>query len=101
MHRLQLAFAQLLRQAVAPLNDPEVLAQVPARNSRGTRFLLFDSGPGNPDRVVVFADEESLKVPFVSEIVFSDGTFKTVPNQFGWTTDNCTRSMAWSRTWRR
>ncbi|KAE8740251.1 hypothetical protein FOCC_FOCC014235, partial [Frankliniella occidentalis] len=107
---------KLIRQAVAPLNDPEVLAWVPARNSvrrvvnqhqnlgrprnpqelqdiildspftttkRGTRFLLFDSGPGDPDRVVVFAAEKSLKVLLVSEIVFSDGTFKTVPNQFG------------------
>ncbi|KAE8738585.1 hypothetical protein FOCC_FOCC015931 [Frankliniella occidentalis] len=116
LHRLQLAFAQLIRKAVAPLNDPEVLAQVPARNSvrrvvnqhqnlgrpqnpqelqdivldfpftttrRGTRFLLFDSRPGDPDRVVIFAAEESLKVLFVSEIVFSDGTFKTVPDQFG------------------
>ncbi|KAK3931052.1 Thyrotropin receptor [Frankliniella fusca] len=105
---------RLIRQAVAAINDPEVLARLPARNSvrrvvnqhqnlgrprnpqelqdiildspytttkRGT-VNNPDSGPGDPDRVIVFAAEASLRVLFASEIVFFDGTFKTVPNQF-------------------
>lgn len=131
---------QIIRQAIGAVNDPEVLAKLPERQSvrrvvnihqnigrprnprilqdivldapytttqRSTRFLLFDSGGhqsvvgpwfktrvglhylffltgiDDPDRVVVFCSEESLKVLCLSDVIYADGTFKTVPNQFG------------------
>ncbi|XP_034239394.1 uncharacterized protein LOC117644234 [Thrips palmi] len=107
---------RIIRQAVAAVDDPEVLAKLPERQSvrrvvnihqnigrprnprllqdidlnapytttmRGTRFLLHDSGREDPDRVIVFCSEESLKVLCQSEVIYADGTFKTVPNQFG------------------
>ncbi|KAK3932001.1 DNA polymerase subunit gamma-1 [Frankliniella fusca] len=41
------------------------------------------SGIDDPDRVIVLCSEESLRVLTWSETIYADGTFKTVPNQFG------------------
>ncbi|XP_034230410.1 uncharacterized protein LOC117639119 [Thrips palmi] len=67
-----------------PVTVQDILMAAPyTTTKRGTRYLLFDSGQDDADRVLVFCSEEQLKILCASNEIFADGTFKTVPNQFG------------------
>ncbi|KAK3931315.1 ATP-dependent DNA helicase CHL1, partial [Frankliniella fusca] len=88
----QLPFMSLLGHPVhqnrgRPRNPRElqdIVLDAPCTTTRrGSRFLLFDSGIDDPDRIIVLCSEESLRVLTWSETIYADGTFKTVPNQFG------------------
>jgi hypothetical protein len=48
------------------------------------RFLLVDTGPG-PDRIVLFATEDSLRLLSRAIKLWLDGTFKSTPDIFGQT----------------
>ncbi len=45
------------------------------------RFLLVDTGPG-PDRIVLFATEDSLRLSSRADKLWMDGTFKSTPDIF-------------------
>nr|XP_018908476.1 PREDICTED: uncharacterized protein LOC109038019 [Bemisia tabaci] len=45
-------------------------------------FLIFDNGAGSPERIIIFSTESNVKILGNSDTIFSDGTFKSVPNQF-------------------
>lgn len=49
---------------------------------RGENFLLHDSGPEDPERLLIFSTAENLRLLSFSDSFYSDGTFKTVPDQF-------------------
>ena len=48
----------------------------------GERFFQIDSGGRDENRILIFSDRRSLEWLARSNIIFSDGTFKTVPYQF-------------------
>ena len=45
-------------------------------------FLSNDSGHEDRDRIIIFGTNETLQLLCGSQVLYSDGTFKTVPNQF-------------------
>lgn len=49
---------------------------------KGQSFLLFDSGIGDVNRILVFGTHQMLSLLRDSSNWFADGTFKVVPNQF-------------------
>ena len=49
------------------------------QTSNGERFLIFDSGMGNADRMLIFATNQALQLLADSEDWFGDGTFKVCP----------------------
>ncbi|XP_064649980.1 uncharacterized protein LOC135501673 [Lineus longissimus] len=49
------------------------------RTLRGELFLQFDSGVGNPNRILIFCTQRNLELLAYCEHWFADGTFKTVP----------------------
>lgn len=50
--------------------------------ARDDRFLLYDSGRGDRDRVIVFCTDLGLLRLSQSDMLFVDGTFKTSPTMF-------------------
>ncbi|KAG0422861.1 hypothetical protein DMUE_6175, partial [Dictyocoela muelleri] len=50
--------------------------------TRGKKFLFFDSGMEDPNRIIVFTTEENLEHFIFSKIVVCDGTFKSSPSNF-------------------
>ncbi|KAK3919694.1 Transposase for insertion sequence element IS905 [Frankliniella fusca] len=63
-----------------PAGLADIVLEAPyTTTKRGTRFLLFDSD--DVDRIVVFVTDEALRILCASEIIFADGTFKTVPTE--------------------
>lgn len=48
----------------------------------GDDFLLYDSGPGDSNRMIVFGTQENLARLKSCKRWFADGTFKTVPKLF-------------------
>ena len=48
----------------------------------GERFLMYDSGAGDEDRILIFGTERNLQILETSQNWFCDGTFKVVPGQF-------------------
>ena len=42
-------------------------------------FLLDDSGPGDPSRMIIFATGEALEILSSSDHWFGDGTFEVSP----------------------
>lgn len=48
----------------------------------GQEFLLFDSGYGDENRILIFASRRNLQLLARSENWYADGTFKTVPHLF-------------------
>jgi hypothetical protein len=52
------------------------------RTAAGERFLHYDSGRDDPDRILIFTTKENLRILCQSAVIFADGTFKTVPNMF-------------------
>ncbi|CAG0893219.1 unnamed protein product [Darwinula stevensoni] len=50
--------------------------------SKGTKFLLFDSGKNDSNRILIFCAERNLDLLQDSQHIFMDGTFKVVPAIF-------------------
>lgn len=48
----------------------------------GEQFLLFDSGSGDPERIIIFASPLGINQLATSEHWFADGTFKVCPEVF-------------------
>lgn len=49
---------------------------------KGEHFVLFDSGQGDEDRIIVFGTASNLVRLVSCDKWFADGTFRTVPNLF-------------------
>ena len=49
---------------------------------KGQQFLLFDSGIGDVERLLIFGTTQMLALLRDSNSWFADGTFKVVPSQF-------------------
>ena len=58
------------------------LPQVYQTTAAGERFLIFDSGVGDQDRIFIFASEIGLQILRESEHWYADGTFKVCPEIF-------------------
>jgi hypothetical protein len=48
----------------------------------GERFLLFDSGPGDESRILIFATDQAVQLLANSDDWFCDGTFSVCPEIF-------------------
>ncbi len=48
----------------------------------GDLFLLADTGPQDPNRILVFATEENLEELTKQDLLIADGTFSSVPHLF-------------------
>jgi hypothetical protein len=48
----------------------------------GKRFLLYDSGVLNEERIIIFASDKSIDYLKKSKVWLSDGTFKSCPSSF-------------------
>ena len=48
----------------------------------GERFLLFDSGPGDENRLLIFATDQAIQLLVNSDDWFCDGTFSVCPEIF-------------------
>lgn len=59
-----------------------MLPQSYTQTTAGEPFLAYDSGEGDVDRLMIFATQASLALLANSSEWYSDGTFKTVPEQF-------------------
>lgn len=64
------------REVMPPL--PDVLQ----RTERGDRFLLFDSGVGDVNRMIIFATDNAISLLAENPHWFMDGTFKVCPEIF-------------------
>jgi hypothetical protein len=53
-----------------------------AKNSRDERFLLFDSGVYDIDRIIIYLSPFQKKYIMASETWLIDGTFKSTPPSF-------------------
>lgn len=63
------------------LND--VVIPHPYDKTNGNeQFVIFDNGPGSPERVIILSTKKNVKLFRHSDTIFSDGTFKSVPDQF-------------------
>ena len=49
---------------------------------KGEPFLLFDSGFGDVNRMILFANQKFFSLLSESETWYADGTFKVVPEYF-------------------
>ena len=52
------------------------------KNAKNERFLLYDSGVEDEDRLLIFASDWAIEKLCHCDMMFCDGTFKTVPEQF-------------------
>ena len=50
--------------------------------NRGNRFLLFDSGVGDVNRLIIFATNDAIRLLATNPHWFMDGTFKVCPEIF-------------------
>ena len=50
--------------------------------NRGNRFLLFDSGVGDVNRLIIFATNDALRLFATNPHWFMNGTFKVCPKYF-------------------
>ena len=50
--------------------------------NRGDRFLLFDSGVGDVNRLIIFATNDAIRLHATNPQWFMDGTFKVCPEVF-------------------
>ena len=70
------------------LPNPANRVQVPAippeyqLTSNGLQFLIYDSGVGDPERMLIFATAQGIDLLSISDNWFADGTFKTCPEMF-------------------
>ena len=68
---------------VNPASASEI--EIPERfriTTKGEPFILFDSGFGDTDRIIIFDTPKMLSILRDSKSWFADGTFKVVPQQF-------------------
>ena len=49
---------------------------------RGDRFLLYDSGVGDANRIILFATDQAINLLSTSDNWFGDGTFDVSPDIF-------------------
>ena len=57
---------------------PQEYASLPP----GENFLLYDSGVGDENRILVFGTKRSMALLQAAENVYMDGTFKIVPELY-------------------
>ena len=67
-----------LPQDRASFEIPEKYINLPS----GERFLAYDSGVGDANRMLIFATDRGLNVLNNADHWFMDGTFKTAPGLF-------------------
>ena len=60
------------------INLPEELTKLPS----GEEFLLFDSGPDDANRILIFGTQRNTDILVRSSSIYVDGTFKIVPELF-------------------
>ena len=46
----------------------------------GDQFLLYDSGVGDPERILIFSSQQAIQFLSSSDHWFADGTFKVCPD---------------------
>ena len=63
------------------LEDIEIMRRY-RRKKSGQRFLMHDSGPADPSRILIFTTVQNTQRLAASKVIFTDGTFKIVPRQF-------------------
>ena len=63
----------LLTQGIPVIWQPYQL------RSGGTQFLLFDSGAGDENRILIFSTQEAIQLLATNDHWFMDGTFKLCP----------------------
>lgn len=66
----------------ASREDMPVLPDDFQRTERGDRFLLFDSGVGDVNRIIIFATDNAISLLAENPHWFMDGTFKVCPEIF-------------------
>lgn len=63
------------------LNELEIIDPY-NKTLEGERFLLYDSGVEDEDRLIIYATDDDLRRLCASEVVYCDGTFKCAPRLF-------------------
>ena len=59
-----------------------VLPNQYTQTTNGQRFLLHDTGVGDPNRIIMFSTNQALDCLNTSDHWFDDGTFKVCPEMF-------------------
>ena len=59
-----------------------VIPQLYQSTENGDQFLLYDSGNGDPERIIIFSSQQAIQFMSDSEHWFADGTFKVCPDIF-------------------
>ena len=59
-----------------------VIPQLYQSTENGDQFLLYDSGNGDPERIIIFSSQQAIQFMSDSEHLFADGTFKVCPDIF-------------------
>jgi hypothetical protein len=67
-----------------PINRATVpaLPELYQQTLNGEQFLLFDSGVGDANRILIFSTHQAIQLMATSEHWFGDGTFKVCPEIF-------------------
>lgn len=63
---------------LADINIPVELTTT----KKGDNFIWHDSGPNDPERIIVFATDANIAALNQCEIIMADGTFKVAPDIF-------------------
>ena len=71
-----------------------VLPQQYQQTENGQQFLLFDSGVGDAERILIFLSQQGLEFLSNSEHWYADGTFKVCPEVF-FSSIHGTRATGW------
>jgi hypothetical protein len=85
---LKKAARREIRKSEPPIAANLQAVDVPAAYSKivleteSEDFLIYDSGPTDPRRMLIFATNEGLKLLAASDDWYMDGTFKTCPPPF-------------------
>lgn len=76
--------AQNLNDPPLPQNRADfIVPEVFQTTSEGKRFLLYDSGNDDPNRIIIFSTSYNLKILSRMAHWFGDGTFDLCPSIFG------------------
>mgnify|MGYP003623240631 FL=1 len=71
-----------LRPAI-PTSLQDIVIEDPYNKTlQGDLFLIYDPGIIDDNRILMFTTLNNIRFLAESDTLFSDGTFKTVPNQF-------------------
>ena len=83
---IQRKVERVRKAAGTDLKTPASLAEIQTdrylRSNRGERFLLFDTGSDDSDRIIAFAADANLLELYRSDTWLGDGTFKVAPSLF-------------------